>query len=30
MAGYWPDYDAYQGNTEREIQVVVLEPLEPD
>jgi len=30
MAGYWPDYDAYQGNTEREIQVVVLEPIEPD
>jgi deazaflavin-dependent oxidoreductase (nitroreductase family) len=29
MAGYWPDYDAYQGNTEREIQVVVLEPIEP-
>ncbi len=25
MAGYWPDYDAYQGNTEREIPVVVLE-----
>lgn len=25
MAGYWPDYDSYQGNTEREIPVVVLE-----
>ena len=25
MAGYWPDYDAYQRNTEREIEVVVLE-----
>jgi deazaflavin-dependent oxidoreductase (nitroreductase family) len=28
MAGYWPDYDAYQGNTEREIPVVVLERAE--
>jgi deazaflavin-dependent oxidoreductase (nitroreductase family) len=25
MAGYWPDYDAYQGNTDREIPVVILE-----
>jgi deazaflavin-dependent oxidoreductase (nitroreductase family) len=25
MAGYWPDYDTYQGNTDREIPVVVLE-----
>ena len=25
MAGYWPDYDAYQTNTDREIPVVVLE-----
>jgi hypothetical protein len=30
MAGYWPDYDAYQRNTEREIQVVVLERIERD
>ncbi len=29
MAGYWPDYDAYQRNTEREIEVVVLERIEP-
>jgi deazaflavin-dependent oxidoreductase (nitroreductase family) len=28
MAGYWPDYDAYQENTDREIQVVVLVPVE--
>jgi len=25
MTAQWPDYDAYQGNTEREIPVVVLE-----
>lgn len=25
MAGYWPDYDDYQGNTDREIPVVILE-----
>lgn len=25
MTGYWPDYDAYQARTEREIPVVVLE-----
>jgi deazaflavin-dependent oxidoreductase (nitroreductase family) len=26
MAEQWPDYDAYQRSTEREIPVVVLEP----
>ncbi len=26
MTEQWPDYDAYQRNTEREIPVVVLEP----
>ena len=26
MTGVWPDYDAYQQRTEREIPVVVLEP----
>jgi deazaflavin-dependent oxidoreductase (nitroreductase family) len=26
MAAIWPDYDRYQGRTEREIPVVVLEP----
>lgn len=26
MAGIWPDYDNYQRKTNREIQVVVLEP----
>jgi deazaflavin-dependent oxidoreductase (nitroreductase family) len=30
MAGYWPDYDAYQRNTEREIAVVVLERIRPN
>jgi F420H(2)-dependent quinone reductase len=25
MAGIWPPYDDYQRNTNREIQVVVLE-----
>ncbi len=25
MAGHWPDYDAYQERTDREIPVVVLE-----
>ena len=25
MVGHWPDYDAYQRNTKREIPVVVLE-----
>ena len=25
MTAEWPDYDAYQRNTEREIPVVVLE-----
>jgi len=25
MAEVWPDYDAYQGNTDRQIPVVVLE-----
>ena len=25
MTAQWPDYDAYQGNTDRDIQVVVLE-----
>lgn len=28
MTGIWPDYDAYQANTEREIPVVVLDPVE--
>lgn len=27
MAAVWPDYDKYQANTEREIPVVVLEPI---
>lgn len=27
MTEQWPDYDAYQGNTEREIPVVVLQPV---
>lgn len=27
MAAVWPDYDKYQTNTEREIPVVVLEPV---
>ncbi len=27
MAVIWPDYDKYQANTEREIPVVVLEPV---
>jgi deazaflavin-dependent oxidoreductase (nitroreductase family) len=27
MTGIWPDYDAYQANTEREIPVVVLDPV---
>ncbi|MFN8121356.1 MAG: nitroreductase family deazaflavin-dependent oxidoreductase [Thermoleophilia bacterium] len=26
MTGIWPDYDAYQAKTEREIPVVVVEP----
>jgi deazaflavin-dependent oxidoreductase (nitroreductase family) len=26
MTGIWPDYDAYQHRTEREIPVVVIEP----
>lgn len=26
MTRIWPDYDAYQGKTDREIPVVVLEP----
>jgi deazaflavin-dependent oxidoreductase (nitroreductase family) len=26
MVGHWPDYDDYQQKTDREIQVVVLEP----
>ena len=26
MAGIWPEYDAYQARTEREIPVVILEP----
>jgi deazaflavin-dependent oxidoreductase (nitroreductase family) len=26
MTEVWPDYDAYQGRTDREIPVVVLEP----
>ena len=25
MVGHWPDYDAYQSNTDREIPVVLLE-----
>jgi hypothetical protein len=25
MVGHWPDYDAYQSKTQREIPVVVLE-----
>ena len=29
MTEQWPDYDAYQRNTERQIPVVVLEP-EPE
>ncbi|MDX6580981.1 MAG: hypothetical protein QOI10_165 [Solirubrobacterales bacterium] len=28
MVGQWPDYDAYQAKTEREIPVVVLERVE--
>ena len=28
MTGIWPDYDAYQQRTRRQIPVVVLEPLE--
>lgn len=27
MAAVWPDYDKYQANTEREIPIVVLEPI---
>lgn len=27
MTGIWPDYDAYQANTAREIPVVVLDPV---
>lgn len=27
MAGVWPDYDSYQRRTDREIPVVVLEPV---
>ncbi|WP_034268377.1 nitroreductase family deazaflavin-dependent oxidoreductase [Haloechinothrix halophila] len=27
MAAVWPDYDKYQAKTEREIPVVVLEPI---
>jgi deazaflavin-dependent oxidoreductase (nitroreductase family) len=27
MVGEWPDYDAYQAKTEREIPVVVLDPV---
>jgi deazaflavin-dependent oxidoreductase (nitroreductase family) len=27
MTRHWPDYDAYQERTEREIPVVVLEPI---
>lgn len=27
MAAVWPDYDKYQASTEREIPVVVLEPI---
>jgi len=26
MAGIWPNYDAYQARTDREIPVVVLTP----
>ena len=29
MAEIWPDYDQYATRTEREIPVVVVEPLEP-
>ena len=29
MAAVWPDYDAYQGRTSREIPVVILEPTGP-
>lgn len=29
MTRVWPDYDNYQTKTEREIPVVVLEPVEP-
>jgi deazaflavin-dependent oxidoreductase (nitroreductase family) len=29
MTGIWPDYDSYQRHTDRQIPVVVLEPL-PD
>jgi hypothetical protein len=29
MAVIWPDYDEYATRTEREIPVVVIEPLEP-
>jgi deazaflavin-dependent oxidoreductase (nitroreductase family) len=27
MAAIWPDYDSYQTKTEREIPVVVLDPV---
>lgn len=27
MVGIWPDFDSYQSSTEREIPVVVLEPV---
>ncbi|MPY99699.1 MAG: nitroreductase family deazaflavin-dependent oxidoreductase [Actinophytocola sp.] len=27
MAAVWPDYDKYRANTEREIPIVVLEPV---
>ena len=27
MAGIWPSYDDYQGKTDREIPVVILEPI---
>ena len=30
MTGIWPDYDTYQANTNREIPVVLLEPVAAD
>jgi deazaflavin-dependent oxidoreductase (nitroreductase family) len=30
MTGIWPDYDTYQARTEREIPVVILEPVDAD
>ena len=30
MTGIWPDYDNYQARTDREIPVVILEPVDVD